>query len=120
MAHSSELDVAEGNWSEDQFNYRLNHCDSKFYLVDNNQVVAHLGIYEDTVKSVFVDEDYRGQEVALLLYEYVFKIYPLLYSDDARENGGTRIWEKLKDRYPSKIKYLKNKDQYVYTAEELD
>lgn len=114
LAHKNQYHMDENEWSDKDFNYRLNVCDTIFFAIKNNKVVGHLGIREDKVQSIFVEESHRGEGIALELYFKAFDVYPVLYSDDAREPAGTKLWERLMGMYPNLITYLPRQDQYLY------
>lgn len=112
MNHLGEYDTDD--WKESNFNYRLNICDTKLFLVLNNIVVGHLGINEETVRCIFVEEEHRGKGYGFRLYEYAFEHFNLLYSDDAREEQDTKIWQKLKEKYPNNISYDRIRNQFIW------
>ncbi len=116
LSHSSELDF-DGEWEECEYNYRLNICDETIYAVENGTVVAHLGIRENEIKAICVDEGFQGQGVTYQLYAAAFKVYRNLFSDDAREPAATHIWEKMMEMYPGKIKYHAKRDQFEYNED---
>lgn len=117
LEHSSELDQEEGSWEEKGYNYRLNVCDTKYYLLKDNIVIGHLGLLDNVVKAVYINPQYQGQGYSLLLYKQVFKDFKQVFSDDVREPGGEAIWKKLKETYPDKVKYHKKRDQYEFNLE---
>jgi hypothetical protein len=122
LAHSNECNFvpteSEPEWEELEYNYRLQMCDTVFYAVENDKVVAHLGIYDGTVKGVYVSPDCNGKGITYLLYKEAFNIFPVLNSDDAREPAATHIWERLMEMYPGNITYNKKTDQYTYQSDE--
>ena len=112
LKHSGESQWGD-NWKEEDYNYRLNMCDEIFYAIEGDHILGHLGVQEDTVRAVFVEDKYRGQGVAQGLYEKAFEVLGFLYSDDAREAADTYIWEKFKKKYKN-IRYLADRDQYLF------
>jgi GNAT superfamily N-acetyltransferase len=118
LAHCSEIDTEE--WEEHEYNYRLQICDTKIFAVVNNKVVAHLGIMDATIKAVYVNPEFQGQQITYSLYEAAFQVYPVVYSDDAREPAADRIWKRLMGMYPEKVRYLEKQDQFEYRTEGFD
>lgn len=114
LAHCPEWYQEEGQWREEGYNYRLNTCDTILLLVDNNQVVGHMGISEDTIRSVSIDEVYQGQGLSYKLYSFAFNFFDKLYSDDAREPVANTIWRNLKKQYSNQITFDKEKNQFVF------
>lgn len=117
MDHSSESEVDEGSWESSEYNYRLNTCDTKIYAVEDGVVIGHLGLQDNTVRALFVDEEHRGQGISKQLYLYAFKLLEHVFSDDAREESATHIWESLKEEMPDKIRYNRKKDQFEFDSE---
>lgn len=115
LEHASELESEEGSWEESEYNYRLQTCDTKIYAVIDNVVVGHLGIQEETVRAVYVDSKHRGEGIATKLYLHAFQLLEHLYSDDAREEGATRIWERFLEKDPEHVRYLPKRKQYEYS-----
>jgi hypothetical protein len=117
LAHSSEYEWAGDDWTECNYNYRLNICDTVIYAVENNKTVGHLGLLDNVIKAVALDEEFQGQELSIHMYELAFEIFFNVYSDDAREPVADKIWEKLQSRYPDRIRYHKKKDQFEYNKD---
>jgi len=111
LAHQSAASCGE----EVEFNYRLDLCDTVLYFIENNVVIGHLGISEDTVRCLFVDEEARGKGISYKLYKRAFEEFGELYSDDAREASDQHIWEKLSKEYPNNIQYLSKRDQFFFS-----
>lgn len=114
LSHSCEYNF-EGQWEEMEYNYRLNLCDTKYFAVKNGQVIGHIGLQDDTVRAVYVDEGERGQGVAFSLYLAVIEDLGYLKSDDAREVSADNIWKKLKKRFPDRVSYQKATDQFIFS-----
>jgi hypothetical protein len=115
MSHCPEHLCAEGEWKEQDYNYRLNTCDEILVLVENNQIIGHMGLRDSVIRAVAIDEAYQGQGLSYKLYDFALNFYEWLYSDDAREPVATHIWQNLKKQYPSQITYDKHKDQFRYS-----
>lgn len=114
MEHFPEWFKEEGSWQEDQYNYRLNMCDTVLLLMEDEKVIGHMGIYQDTIKGVAISQDYQGQGLSYKLYEFAFSFFDKLYSDDAREPAATKIWQKLQKQYSGQITYDKRRDQFIF------
>ena len=117
IQHISEnnWNFEDGPWVEKEYNYRLNICSDIYYAVVNNQVVGHVGLYDDQVKALFVDEQFRAHGISYQLYEYLFTVLGEVTSDDAREPSDTHIWKTLKKKYPKQIKYDSKLDVFIFS-----
>lgn len=115
MQHCPEHLAEEGKWSEEQYNYRLNTCSDILVLVHQDEIIGHMGISDNTIRSVYIDEQFQGQGLSYKLYEFIFNFYETIYSDDAREPVANHIWKQLTKMYPNQISYDKQKDQYCWS-----
>jgi GNAT superfamily N-acetyltransferase len=114
LEHCPEWYGVEGEWKEEGYNYRLNTVDTVLLLKEGNEIVGHLGIQEDTVRSLSISESYQGQGLSYKLYEFAFNFFDILKSDDAREPVATHLWQKLKKQYGSQISYDKESNQFIF------
>lgn len=112
--HASENDFPEGEYEENEYNYRLNTAATIYYAVNNKKVIGHLGLSsDDEVLAVYVDPSFRGKGTALSLYKFAVKDLGELWSDPmAQDAGGKAIWESLKKLDSENVELGKKK--FIY------
>lgn len=101
-------------WKEEEYNYRLNTCDTIYFAVVNNKIVGHLGLNENSIKALYIDPNFRSFRLSYQLYEHLFLDFQYVESDDAREPVANKIWERLSKKYSSLIQYDQKRDVYIY------
>lgn len=115
LEHCPEWHMEEGEWMDMEFNYRLNNCDSIYYLLDeDDSFVGHIGLNDSKIQTVFISEEYQGQGLSYKLYEYLMEEFESFSSDDAREPAANHIWENLMKRYPGQVSYSKSRKRYIF------
>jgi hypothetical protein len=91
-------------------NHRLNTIEDIHYAVKNNKVVGHVGQNEHgQVQGVYVDPQHRRQGIAEGLYHHIANTTGSILSDEpsAMEPGAKGLWNKLKNKYPNRVKQTK-------------
>jgi GNAT superfamily N-acetyltransferase len=126
MQHASENDLPEGEWEENEFNYRLNTASSIYYAVSGKKVIGHLGLNsDDKVEGVYVDPEYRGKGTALALYEFAVNDLDTIWDKPSEQDpGGKAIWEALERKHPENVdlgkkKFIYRKGSYMKKDKEL-
>lgn len=94
-------------WEDKEYNYRINPDYQTKYITDKNKnILGHFALDDENVtRSVYIDPKYRGQGLGYKAHEALASKIPLIM-DEANEPEIYSIWDKLKNKYPDKIKEI--------------
>ena len=101
-----------------------------YYLIDNDKIIAAMAgviVSVDSIdyfqtKGVYVDSEYRGDDLALKMYHAIKHLENIrLMSDTQQTRSGIKLWGKIVKKYPTKVmdtttgKIVSDKIQDAYT-----